>query len=293
MGDDRVTAGPPQRPRWARALRWAGPVVLLVEIALVTTGLLDWRIAAGVIAVTEGILTVLGIAAGAALVSQYRRCRAEERSRTDSLSEAVFFLMPTPMAVMVRKELSFIRVLALALVRRTEGARPGDVPLGYGAVSRKALLGLALVLLGAGTTLLMGLASSVPWFVLGIILVYASVLTATVGLASKVRPYVLRGDVLLVRWGLHQELEVPLGSVRSIDAKRPQRGRRRADKEADCFSVPTSGRELVVIRLDEPIAVPTRLGRQMLAQTILLPVDEGSLSAAAITTQLGFGLSKV
>jgi hypothetical protein len=290
VGDDRVTAGPPQRPRWARALRWAGPLVLLVEIALVTTGLLDWRIAAGVIAVTEGILTVLGIAAGAALVSQYRRCRAEERSRTDSLSEAFLFLMPPPMAVMVGKELSFIRVLALALVRRSEGARSGDVPLGYGAVSRKALLGLALVLLGAGTTLLMGLASGVPWFVLGIILVYASVLTAAVGLASKVRPYVLRGDVLLVRWGLHQELEVPLGSVRSIDAERPQRGRGRADTEADCFSVPTSGRELVAIRLDEPIAVPTRLGRQMLAQTFLLPVDEGSLSAAAITTQLGFGV---
>jgi hypothetical protein len=292
VADDRVTAGPPPRPRWARALRWAGPVVLVVEIALVTTGLLDWRVAAGVIAVTEGILAVLGIAAGAALVSQYRRCRAEERSRADSLSEAAFFLMPTPMAVIVRKELSFIRVLGLALARRTEGARTGDVPLGYGAMCRKVLLGLALVLLGVGTTLLTGLASGVPWFVLGIILVYVSVLTATVGLASKVRPHVLRGDVLLVRWGLHQELEVPLGTVASIDAERPQRGRKHADTEADYFSVPTSGRELVAIWLDEPITVPTRLGRHMLTRTILLPVDDGRLSAAAITTQLGFGVER-
>jgi hypothetical protein len=290
VGDDSVTEGPPPRPRWAQALRWAGPLVLLVEIALVTTGLLDWRIAAGVIAVTEGALTVLGIAAGAALVSRYRRCRAADRSRTDSLSEAFFFLMPAPMAGLVRKELSFVRVLGLALARRSEGARPGDVPLAYGAVSRKALLGLALVLLAAGTTLLTGLASGVPWFVLGIILVYASVLTTAVGLASNVRPHVLRGEVLLVKWGLHQELEVPLGSVRSIAVERAQRARRRPDPDANCFPVPASGRELVVIGLDEPIAVPTRLGRQKLAQTILLPVDEGSLSAAAITTQLGFAL---
>jgi len=44
--DDSLATGPPRRPPWARALRWAGPLVLLVEIALVTTGQLDWRIAA-------------------------------------------------------------------------------------------------------------------------------------------------------------------------------------------------------------------------------------------------------
>ena len=264
-------------------------MVLLVEIALVTTGLLDWRIAAGIIAVTEGTLTVLGIAAGAVLVSQYRRCRAQARSRTDSLREAVFFLMPTPMAGMVRKELSFIRVLALALFRRTEGPQPGDVRLGYGAVSRKALLSLSLLLLAAGTTLLIGFASGVPWIVLGFILLYAALLTAAVGTASKVRPHVLRDGTLLVKWGLHHELAVPLASVSSIGMERPKRVRR-AGLARDLFAVPGSGRELVVIRLDEPVAVSTRLGRQRLAETILLPVDEGSPAAAAITTQLAVGV---
>ena len=118
-------------------------------------------------------------------------------------------LMPTPMAAMVRKELGFLRVFALVLARRTQEERPGDIPLGYGHVSRRVLLSVALVPLGAGTTVLVGLASSTTWIVLGSILLYAAVLTAAVGLASKVRPHVLRGDSLLVRWGLHQELAAP------------------------------------------------------------------------------------
>jgi hypothetical protein len=282
--DHRVSLG--KRPLWERALRWAGPVVLLVELALVTTGLLDWRVAAGVLAVTEGTLTVLGVAAGAALVSHYRRCRAESRSRMSSLHESVFFLMPTPMAGMVRKELSLVRVLALAVGRRTEGARPDDVVLGYGAVARKALLGSALLLLAAGTTLLIGLAPSVPWIALGCTLLYGAVLTAAVGVASKVRPHVLRGDILLVRWGLHRELAVPLVSAGSVCADRPTRGMR-SGKTSDGFPVPGSGRERVVLQLDEPVAVPARLGRQRLVKTITIPVDEGGPAAAAITAQTG------
>jgi hypothetical protein len=284
---DEVTGSPARRPLWARALRWIGPLVLLVEIVLVTTGLLDWRVAAGIVVVTEGILTVLGVAAAAALVSQYRRGRAEGATRTDSFSEAFLFLMPPSMGQVVRKEVAFLRVLALALAFRTERARPGDVPLVYGGSSRKALLGVALLLLAAATSVLVGLGSGLPGRVLGILLLYAAVLTTAVGLASKVRPHVLRDGYLLVRWGLHHELALPLGSVRAIDLGGRQRGRRRAEAASDEFTVPASGRDLVVVRLGEPVAAPTRLGHQRLAQTILLPVDEAAHAAVAIAALLG------
>ena len=197
--------------------------------------------------------------------------------------------MPTPMAAVVRKELGFLRVLTLALARRTEAQQPGDIRFGYGSGFRKVLLSVALVPLAAGSTVI-GLASSTPWIIVGSILLYVALLTTAVGLASKVRPHVLRGDSLLVRWGLHQELEVPVGSVGSIEVERPQRSRRRGDSAPDRFAIPAAGRQRVVLGLAVPIAVPTSFGRRRYAKTVLLPVDDASSVLLAIQAGLEFGI---
>ncbi|MGX8903724.1 hypothetical protein ACR820_34825 [Streptomyces netropsis] len=71
--------------RWLRRGRWAGLSVLLAEIVLVAAGALDWRIAAGVLAVTEGTLAVLGLVFGAALVRGYRQLRGGGSGRRAAL----------------------------------------------------------------------------------------------------------------------------------------------------------------------------------------------------------------
>ncbi|MFI9617256.1 hypothetical protein ACIHCM_37390 [Streptomyces sp. NPDC052023] len=97
---------PVQVPTWLRRLRWAGLLVLLIEIVLVTTGLLDWRIAAGILVVTEGTLSVLGLVFGVAFISQYRKLRRTGLGRRAALGEAFYSLMPPPIAEMVRHEVS-------------------------------------------------------------------------------------------------------------------------------------------------------------------------------------------
>ncbi|AZM57361.1 hypothetical protein DMA15_36385 [Streptomyces sp. WAC 01529] len=281
------TGTPHNTPRWMRWLRWTGVLVLLAEIVLVTTGLLDWRIAAGILVVTEGALAVLGLIAGAAFISQYRRLRAAGETRADSFSDALFSLMPEPMAAMVRRELSVVRVLTLVLLRRTERPRPGDLPLSYGSASRKALVGTAALLLVAGVSALLSLAPGVPRIVLGVVLLYAALLTATMGLAAGVRPHLLRADGLVVRWGLHHELEIPLATVRSITLEQPARGRPKDDITSDRFTVPASGREQVAVVCEEPVEVPARWGARRPAQTIVVPVDDSKAVLAYITRPAG------
>ncbi|MGV9882244.1 hypothetical protein [Streptomyces sp. NPDC003006] len=274
----------PRKPsRWMRALRWIGVLVLLAEIALVSTGLLDWRIAAVILIVTEGTLAVLALVAGAALITLYRRLRAAGESRADSFSTAAFSLMPEPMAAMVRRELSVLRVLALVLLRRTERPRPGDLQMPYGSASRKALIGVAALLLAAGLVVLMTLASGVLRIVLGVILLYAALLTATMGLAGGVRPHLLRAESLIVRWGLHHELEIPLSTVRSITLEQPAQGQPREGATSDRFIVPASGREQVTVLCEEPVEVPIRWGARRPARTIVVPVDDAkSMLACAV-----------
>ena len=77
--DGEVTGGLARRLLRSQALRWAGPLVLLAETALVTVevtlvehGRLDWRAAAGVILVVEGTFASAGRSATGEVVATGR-----------------------------------------------------------------------------------------------------------------------------------------------------------------------------------------------------------------------------
>ncbi|MFD5751087.1 hypothetical protein [Streptomyces sp. NPDC127033] len=247
-------------PGWLRRLRWAGLIVLAVEVLLVTTGLLDWRIAAGILVVTEGTLALLGLVFGAAFVSQYRRLRRADHGRRAAFGEAFFSLMPPPVAEMVRHELGAWSILALAVTFRTR-IGPGDKRLGKGVLGRPTGV-VALLLAAGGVSLLTGGEISALKIVGAVVLLYAAAVTGAFAAAGRVRPHVLGATDIELRWGLHHSVRVPLTSVRRMETADG------APPSTTEFVVPGRARQTLTLHLAAPVEVPTRTGARRPVTTV-------------------------
>ncbi|MFJ3861892.1 hypothetical protein ACIPRL_37475 [Streptomyces sp. NPDC090085] len=269
-------------PAWLRRLRWAGLIVLLVEILLVATGLLDWRIAAGVLVVTEGTLAVLGLVFGAALVNQYRKLRRTGRGRGAALGEAFFSLLPPPIAEMVRHELSVWGILARAATFRTQAGR-GETLLGRNTIG--ALPAATAVLLAAGgVSLVVGVGANAFTLVSGILLEYGAAAAAAFALAGRVRPHTVGAGRIVLRWGTHQGVCIPLESVTGVEiAPLPEA----AAPSESSFRVPGRAADALVLQLGEPVEVPARLGIMRPVTTVVVPVSNGVAARAAVAEHHG------
>ncbi|MEV0120421.1 hypothetical protein AB0I16_02515 [Streptomyces sp. NPDC050703] len=275
------TAGPPapapgQVPTWLRRLRWAGLLVLVIEILLVTTGLLDWRIAAGILVVTEGTLSVLGLVFGAAFISQYRKLRRTGRGRRAALGEAFYSLLPPPIAEMVRHEVSVWGILALAVTFRTQ-AGPGERPLGRAGFGWGAGA-LAALLAAAGITLITRAGVS-PLPIAGTVaLLYAAAAAAAFAAAGTVRPHTVGREGIVLRWGMHHSARIPFTAISHVqDEERP--GQRPAE---DGFRVPGRASEAIEFHFREHVEVPARLGALRPVTTLVVPVADATAARALI-----------
>lgn len=265
---------------WVRALRWTGLLVLATEIVLVVTGVLPWRLAAVVLAVTEGTLTLIGLIAGAALLRGYRRGRAGGRSRSQALSDGLALLLPPVVADLVRRELAVLGVLALGVLHRRQ-VDPGDVVVGRGRAAARRLLPSGTALLVSGAVVLGARApGGWVWAVTGAVLAHLGALAVAFGLSGTVRPHVLRGRTLIVRWGLRGEVVVPLASVAGVCPEGSDPGTagggggRFTVPGGGRFTVPGGGRARVLITLGVPVDVGTGIGPTRSARTLDVPVDD-------------------
>ncbi|MFE5535600.1 hypothetical protein [Streptomyces sp. NPDC056492] len=281
QAQEQETARPPakapgQVPTWLRRLRWAGLLVLLIEIVLVTTGLLDWRIAAGILVVTEGTLSVLGLVFGVAFIGQYRKLRRTGLGRRAALGEAFYSLMPPPIAEMVRHEVSVWGILTRAVTFRTQ-AGPGDIPLGRAGFAWQS--GALAVLLAAGGVSLLTLAGVSSLTIAGTIaLLYAAAAAAAFAVAGRVRPHTLGRDDVVLRWGLHHSARVPLTAVSGARAAE-QSDHRPAE---DGFRVPGRASGALELHLGEPVEVPARMGVLRPVTTIVVPLADPAAAHALI-----------
>ncbi|MFJ9008635.1 hypothetical protein [Streptomyces canus] len=267
---------PGQAPTWLRRLRWAGLLVLLIEILLVTTGLLDWRIAAGILVVTEGTLSVLGLLFGAAFISQYRRLRRTGRGRRAALSEAFYSLLPPPIAEMVRHEVSVWGIIALVVTFRSQ-AQPGDKILGRVGVDWQS--GVLALLFAAGAVTLPSLAGVSPLTVVGtLVLLYAAAVAAAFATTGRVRPHTLGREDVVLRWGLHHSARIPLTVIDQVHAV----GCPDDLSAEDGFRVPGRTSSLLALHLDEPVEVPFRMGVLRQVTTILVPLADAAAARALI-----------
>ncbi|MFD7234902.1 hypothetical protein ACFWAT_06260 [Streptomyces syringium] len=269
----------PGRVRWLRRGRWAGLSVLLAEVVLVAAGVLDWRIAAGVLAVTEGTLAVLGLVFGAALVRGYRQLRGAGSGRRAALGGAFFSLVPPPVAQAVRQELSVWGILARAVTFRTEQG-PGEIPLGRAPGPGRAPAAGAVVL-GAGAAGLPAWLGTAPLILAGaLVLLYAAAAAAAWAVAGRVRRHGVRGGCVVLRWGLHHTVEIPLAVVERSGVADPA-GQRSSGSR---FVLPGRAAGALVLHLGSPVEVPARMGVLRPVTTITVPLHD---AAAARTTLLG------
>ncbi|MBB4890962.1 hypothetical protein FHS38_007055 [Streptomyces netropsis] len=268
-----------QAPRWLRRLRWAGLLVLLAEVVLVASGLLDWRIAAGVLAVTEGVLLVLGLVFGAAFVSGYRRLRRAGLGRRAALGGAFFSLVPPPVAEIVRHELSVWGVLARAVAFRTQQER-GEARLGRAPGPGWAPVAAAVVL-AAGAAGLPAWLGPAPVVLAGaLVLLYAAAVAAAFAVAGRVRRHGVCGGRVVLRWGLRHMVVFPLAAVEDAGIA-DAAGQRSSESR---FVVPGRAAGALVLRLGSPVEVPARMGALRPVMTIVVPLPD---AAAARTTFLG------
>ncbi|MFJ2263958.1 hypothetical protein ACIOKD_37675 [Streptomyces sp. NPDC087844] len=265
-------------PTWLRRLRWVGLIVLVVEILLVATGLLDWRVAAGILVVTEGTLALLGLVFGAALVSQYRKLRRTGRGRRAALGEAFFSLLPPPMAEMVRHELSVWGILARAATFRTQ-AGPGETRLGRVGIGVLPAV-VAVLLAAGGVSLVVGVGANALTLVGGILLEYGA---AAFALAGRVRPHTVSAGRIALRWGTHQGVYIPLETVTGVEIALSSEA---APSEAS-FRVPGRAADALVLQLCEPVEVTARLGIMRPVTTVVVPVSNGVAARAAVAEHHG------
>lgn len=267
-----------RRVRWLRRGRWAGLSVLLAEVVLVAAGVLDWRIAAGVLAVTEGTLAVLGLVFGAALVRGYRQLRGGGLGRRAAVGGAFFSLVPPPVAQAVRQELSVWGILARAVTFHTEQG-PGEIPLGRGPGPGWAPAAGAVVL-AAGAAGLPAWLGMAPVILAGaLVLLYAAAAAAAWAVAGRVRPHGVRGGCVVLRWGLHHMVEIPLAVVERSGVA-DSAGQRSSGSR---FVLPGRAAGALVLHLGSPVEVPARMGASRPVTAITVPLHD---AAAARTTLL-------
>ncbi|MFF5126717.1 hypothetical protein ACFY41_07210 [Streptomyces syringium] len=270
----------PGRLRWLRRGRWAGLGVLLAEVVLVATGVLDWRIAAGILAVTEGTLAALGLFFGAALVLRYRQLRRGGLGRRGAVGGAFFSLVPRPVAGAVRQELSVWAVLARAVTFRAEQG-PGEVLLARPGSGRAGAAGAAGAVGGAaGAAALPAWLGTGPLVLAGaLVLLYAAAVAAACAVAGRVRPHGVRGGCVVLRWGLHHTVEIPLAVVERAGVA----GAAGQRSSGSCFVLPGRAARALVLHLGCPVDVPARMGVLRPVTTIAVPLPD---PAAARTTLL-------
>lgn len=119
-------------------LRWAGPVVLAVELVLLLTGRLSLGEAAVVFVAVEAVLALAALAQGAAAVRSYRTARGGGADGEAAFEAAARAVLPGPIAAMVLHEAQLIHSLLLWVRGRQHGMPPGAVAVPYGRDGRRS-----------------------------------------------------------------------------------------------------------------------------------------------------------
>lgn len=203
-----------------RALRWATPVVLVVELVLVLTGSLSLRQAVVVFVAIEATLALVSVTLAAAAVRAYRTARRGGEDLEAAFDTAARAVMPGPIASLVLHEARLVHSLLLWARRRQHGVPPGAVAITYGRDDRA--VGLALLTVSLVELVVVELV--IPWptvrlalFLLG---VYGVVVVLGLLAGPVVRPHVLTEDSLRLRVGTWADVTLPLDAITTVVRRR-------------------------------------------------------------------------
>ncbi|OIK26731.1 hypothetical protein [Streptomyces malaysiense] len=168
--------------------------------------------------------------------------------------------------------------LALWVGRRRQGVGDGR-EFGYARGQGATLLGLAFVCVvetvGVSAMLRDWPAAHDAMLVLDI---YTVLLVLGLHAAGVVRPHVLTGDSLRVRYGVRVDVRIPLDAVGAV-RRETRMTHERAEGELD---LPVGSQTTVTVELDRPVHYFTPLGRRKDVRVVRLYADEPAALVGAL-----------
>ncbi len=265
-----------------RALRWASPVVLAVELALVLTGSLSLGRAVLAFVAVEAALALLCLRLTAVAVRAYRAARRDGTDPEPALEAATRAVLPDPIASLVLHEGRLVHSLLLWARGRQHGVPPGAVAIAYGRDDRA--VGLALLTVSLVELVVVELV--IPWptvrLVLFLLGVYGVVVVLGFIAGPVVRPHVLTEDSLRLRVGTWADVTLPLDAITEV-------ARRRGNADGlvtfvDSTLVLAVGNQTQLdLGLDRPQQV--RAGRRSgTVHSVRVSADDAGAAAIAIRT---------
>jgi hypothetical protein len=277
-----------------RALKWLLPVLILAEVALVWSGLLDVGDAVLVLVGIETLLVLTGIGGIVLFARRYRRGRSAGLDLWAALEEGLAVLLPRRAARFVLHEPRLLAALFRWTFRRVT---PEDNEFGYHKRSiMRAILPLVIVTSPIELLVVHLLASAFsPWgwvkwalLALGLYAIlwllgfYASLVTL---------PHSLQEDGLRLRYGAFADGFIPYREIASVE-----RASRRAPRSGDGLQTSPQGNEIYIsisgktdltLLLHTPHTVEGLFRTAGPAATIHLAADEPKRLATELRGRIG------
>lgn len=272
-----------------RFLRWLIPVVILVEIGLVRTGVLSARTAIAVVVLIEVALaaTMLGVAAAA--IRRYRSGRAQGQDPWKAAEDALSLFVPRRAARLIVLEPRLWACLGRWVFRRH---RPGETDFRYHG---RSILGAFLILITLTTPVeIFLLELLLPWAWLRWLLLFAAVygLLWLYGLYASlvVLPHRLEPDHLQVRYGHLNEATIPYDLIADVRAERRKAPRGgdglQTSPEEHAVYLAVGGRTDLTLTLREPVTVDALWNPPPPVSTIHIAADRPDRMLAALNERL-------
>lgn len=218
-----------------RLLKWLLPALILIEVALVWSGLLDLKEAAIAIVGVEALIFLAGVSEIILMVRRYRKDRSSGLDPWTALEGGLSVLLPHPVARLAAAEPRMFYCLTKWILRRTK-LKEGE--FSYHKRSTMDMLVLMVVLVSPIEVLVIELLlqAFLPWLWLRLLVLFLEVyaLFWILGFhASRVAlPHRLEERGLRLRHGIFAEGFIPYSAIRRVE-----RTRRRAARSGDGLSV--------------------------------------------------------
>lgn len=273
-----------------RAVKWLLPALILAEVALVWSGLLDLGDAVLVVVGIEVLLLVTAIGEVVLVVRRYRRGRAAGLDLWAALEEGLAVLLPRKVARIAVLEPRLWVCLLRWISRRTGTS---DREFGY---HKRSQMGLILVMLAFTTPvelLVVELLAPWAWLRISLLVLGLYALLWMFGLYASLitLPHRLEENGLRLRYGALAEGFVPLSEIAAVE-----RAQRRApgpgdglqtDPEDGGIYLTTGGKTDLTLRLRSPQTAKGPFRSTGPASTIHLAADEPGRLASKLRERIG------
>lgn len=241
------------------AARWAMPTVVLLQVALVWSGVLTVGQAV-VVGLTLEVLLIGIVLAELALARRaYRTSRAEGADGQQAVEEALRAVLPGPVAKVVGMELGLLRSM-WRWIRRKPDVAPGQQPMSYGSEIRPIMWVMVVL-----TPLeILAIELLLPWaaarIVMLVLALYGTVWVLGFLGALSSRPHVVGNSNLTLRFVHFVSVSVPLRGEMSVTMARHSGYKKSVNIKDRILAMPIGDSTNLAVTLSAPVLVRPKLG---------------------------------